>query len=204
MARTLLLDARHVQHHEQLWAEAVNTACCIRNRLHYTATSDSGKTPYEVLLNKKPDLSHVRMFGSKAFVHIPKAKRKGKLERRAKIGYLVGLERDNSYRVYLPEEGKIDLSRDVSVDENTVVSPKKDTQDENHDGTVEFDDPFTPFLQEESTSHNHEEPVKGDQEHLIEDVERNIQPCQEADAVTHFPGIRRSSRAPRPPKNIWI
>ena len=97
----------------------------------------------------------------------------------------------------------------MSVDENTVMNPKKDTKDENHDGTVEFDDAFTPFLQEESTSQiysegNHEEPVEGDQEHLIEDVERNIQPSQEADAVTHFPGIRRSSRAPRPPKHIWI
>ena len=69
--------------------EAVSTACYIRNRLHSTATADFGKTPYEVLLNKKPDLSHVRMFGSKGFVHTPKVKRKGKLERRAKIVYLV-------------------------------------------------------------------------------------------------------------------
>ena len=145
-ARNLLHDARNIPHHEQLWAEAVNTACYIRKRLHSTATLAYGKTPHEMLLNKKPDLSHVRMFASKAFVHTPKARRKGKLDHRALIGYPVGFERVNSYRVSLSDEGKIVSSRDLSFDESIVIHPNNEGKKEGNDGTVEFEYPFTPFL----------------------------------------------------------
>ena len=199
--RTLLLDATYVPHHVQLWAEAVNTACYIRNRLHSTATSDSGKTPFEVLVNKKPDLSglsHVRMFGSKAFVHIPKAKWKGKLKRPAKVGYLVGFERDNSYRVYLHDEKKVIVSRDVRVDDNVVMNPKKTVENSSNDENVEFDDPVTPFVQVESshqTCNGNDKMESGKN-----DVEQSSHVGQDDDQLMYVPGIRRSSRIPTPPQ----
>lgn len=46
---------------KQFWAEAINCACYLRNR---SAVSNQDKTPYEMFFNYKPDLSHVRIFGS--------------------------------------------------------------------------------------------------------------------------------------------
>ena len=69
-------------------------------------------------MTKRPDLSHIRAFGARAFVHIPKERRKGKFAKRAKSGYLVEFDRGDSYRVYLPDEGRVVISRDVSFDES--------------------------------------------------------------------------------------
>ncbi|MGV7927279.1 hypothetical protein PJO48_29970, partial [Mycobacterium kansasii] len=46
-----------------LWAEAVNTACYIINRV-YTSKSDY-KTAYELWFEKKPTVKYFRVFGSK-------------------------------------------------------------------------------------------------------------------------------------------
>lgn len=143
----MLLNSRHLLQHELLWAEGINTACYIRNRVFSTASSDSYETLYEVLLHKKPDLSHIRVFGSKAFVHIPKEKRKRKHSERANIGYLVVYDRESSYRVYLPEEGIVVVSRDAKVDENAVQIQDANAQNmEQSDGDrVQFEDPFEQF-----------------------------------------------------------
>ena len=143
----MLVSSRHLPKHELLWAEAINAPCYIRNRLFSTASSDSTKTLYEVLLHKTPDLSHIRVFGSKAFVHIPKAKRKGKRNERARIGYFVDYERGNSYCVYLPEAGKVVVSRDVKVDEKAQPTQRENAQDCDDDH-VQFDDPFKQFSAE--------------------------------------------------------
>ncbi|XP_025836051.1 uncharacterized protein LOC112906335 [Agrilus planipennis] len=71
MARTLLIAA-HLP--TRLWAEACRTAAYIRNliplrRLH-------GKTPSELFYGRKPDVSHLRVYGSTCYVHIEKDKRK--------------------------------------------------------------------------------------------------------------------------------
>lgn len=90
MARTMLLDASNIPNHKVLWAEAVNTANYIRNRLYSSASNDPNKTPYEMVMGSKPNLSHFPTFGSRAFVHIPKAKRKGKFDKRAEQRFCVG------------------------------------------------------------------------------------------------------------------
>eukprot|EP00253_Pinus_taeda_P027661 PITA_27661 len=57
-----------------LWAEAINTAVYLKNR---SPTKCLGfKTPFEALFGLKPAVGHLRIFGSKAFSHIPKADRK--------------------------------------------------------------------------------------------------------------------------------
>jgi hypothetical protein len=48
------------------------------------------KTPYEMFHGKKPDISMLKVFGSKDFMHIPKEKRY-KLDERCEVGMLVGL-----------------------------------------------------------------------------------------------------------------
>ena len=56
------------------WAKAINTVVYLKNRSH---TRYLGfKTPFEALYGFKPAVNHLRVFGSKAFAHIPKADRK--------------------------------------------------------------------------------------------------------------------------------
>jgi len=86
-----------------LWAEAFNWACYVKNRLPHSALVD--KTPYEVLFQKKPMISHLRPFYTQCNVHIPKEKRAAgsKLDARALEGHLVGYtETTRMFRVYIP------------------------------------------------------------------------------------------------------
>jgi hypothetical protein len=53
------------------WAEAVTTACYIKNRVTTTGLPNN-TTPYEVWIGKKPDDGHLRVFGSKCWCTIPK------------------------------------------------------------------------------------------------------------------------------------
>ena len=55
------------------WAEATNIVIYLMNR--FTTPGVHDVTPYETLYGKKLDLSHVKIFGSIAFVYIPGEKR---------------------------------------------------------------------------------------------------------------------------------
>lgn len=54
---------------QSFWAEALTYSNYTLNR---TWSSVIGKTPYEVMYNRKPKLSHLHIFGVTADVHIPK------------------------------------------------------------------------------------------------------------------------------------
>lgn len=56
MARTMLLEMESVPGSKHLWAEAMRTECYLGNRMHSSACVDEGKTPYEVITGKIPDL----------------------------------------------------------------------------------------------------------------------------------------------------
>ncbi|MBW0460388.1 hypothetical protein O181_000103 [Austropuccinia psidii MF-1] len=64
-------------------------------------------TPTEVLFNEKPHLEKLRIFGEKAYVHIPKENR-GKLDDRAHIGHVVMyLQRAKGWLFYVPKTNKL-------------------------------------------------------------------------------------------------
>jgi hypothetical protein len=70
-----------------LWAEETRTTIYVQNQL-----SDSAlrfKTPEEIFSRKKPEVSHLKIFGCPIFVHIPKEKR-NKLDPSGKKGIFVG------------------------------------------------------------------------------------------------------------------
>lgn len=76
-------------------------------------------------MSKKPNLSHVRRFECKDFVHAPKARMKSKYESREKIRILVGFVTGNSSQVHFPEDGTFTNSRDVKFDESyTYETPQ--------------------------------------------------------------------------------
>ncbi|TPX29988.1 hypothetical protein SeLEV6574_g08657, partial [Synchytrium endobioticum] len=64
--RTLITIARSIRHGtgipDSLWAEVVATANYLRN---INETSATGKTPYELLYGKPPDLTRLKKFGCK-------------------------------------------------------------------------------------------------------------------------------------------
>ncbi|GBP26968.1 Retrovirus-related Pol polyprotein from transposon TNT 1-94 [Eumeta japonica] len=115
-ARCLLYDAKFEKF---LWAEAVNTAVYLKNRSP-AAGLDGSKTPYEIWTGRKPELNHIRIFGSPTMVHIPKEKRR-KWDKKAKKMYLVGYsENVKGYRLYDP------ILRDVIVGRDVVIMEKTD------------------------------------------------------------------------------
>ncbi|XP_055932967.1 uncharacterized protein LOC129962989 [Argiope bruennichi] len=69
-ARSMLTDA-HLD--KKYWAEAVQTANHCKNVSSTVAVT--GMTPYEKWSGDKPNLEYLRVFGCRAFVHIPKEKR---------------------------------------------------------------------------------------------------------------------------------
>ncbi|MCO5573110.1 hypothetical protein L7F22_026875 [Adiantum nelumboides] len=75
--RTIMEMARAMLAHASLprsyWAEACNTAVYIQNRSPTHALQDM--TPFQAYYGRKPSVSHFRVFGCSAFVHIPKEKR---------------------------------------------------------------------------------------------------------------------------------
>jgi transposase InsO family protein len=58
----------------KLCAEDINCAAYIQNRVPHKSLK--GTTPFECWTGKKPKVSHFRIFGSRAWAHIPTYKRK--------------------------------------------------------------------------------------------------------------------------------
>ena len=75
--RTIMEAARAMLHAAGLplsfWEYAVMAAVYLRNRSPTKALTDA--TPYEAWRGDKPDLSHLRVFGCRAYMHVDKTKR---------------------------------------------------------------------------------------------------------------------------------
>jgi hypothetical protein len=119
-------------------------AVYIKNRCP-TKVLDS-KTPQEAWSGRKPDVSHLRVFGCKAFAHVPKEKRT-KLESKSMpcvfLGYYEGTK---AYRLMCVKTKKIIKSRNVVFIEGSkeigdVPHPKKEKNVVVHEG--EGEEPLT-------------------------------------------------------------
>ena len=85
--------------------------------LNRVSSKVSPTTPYHVWYGSQPDVSHLRIFGSTAFIHIPKAERR-KLDWKSIKCYFVGYSlTQKAYRFWDPSTPKIKISRDVIFDE---------------------------------------------------------------------------------------
>ena len=99
-----------------LWAEAINTVCYASNRLYLQKFL--GKTSYELLNGKKPDISFFRVFGCKCYIY-KKRQHLGKFQRRCDIGFLVGYSlKSKAYRVFNHATGLVEETYDVEFDES--------------------------------------------------------------------------------------
>ena len=119
--QTIVNKAESMRHFAGLssgfWKLAVETAVHVYNRTPLKRAK--WKTPIELWMKKKPDVSYFRIFGCKAFVYVHKDKR-SKLEPKAKIMIFVGYEPGSKgYRFWDPSSRTIILSRDVQFDESS-------------------------------------------------------------------------------------
>ena len=119
--RTLMESARTMMAQAELpecyWAEAVATAAYLRNRV--PTRSLKSTTPYEKWFERKPDLSHIRVFGCMCYAYIPEVNKKGKLSNKAEklrfIGYSL---QTKGYCLIDESTSKVLVRRDVICNES--------------------------------------------------------------------------------------
>ncbi|GJR44241.1 retrovirus-related pol polyprotein from transposon TNT 1-94 [Tanacetum coccineum] len=103
-----------------LWAEAVATACYTQNRS--MIRHRHGKTPYELLHDKPPDLSYLHVFGALCYP-TNDSENLGKLQPKADIGIFIGYApTKKAFRIYNRRTRRIIETIHVDFDELTVIS----------------------------------------------------------------------------------
>ncbi|GKD10206.1 putative ribonuclease H-like domain-containing protein [Tanacetum coccineum] len=113
-ARTMLTDSKLPK---TFWAEAVNTACYVQNRV--LVIKPHNKTPYELFLGRKPALSFMRPFGCPVII-LNTIDHLGKFDGKADEGFFVGYSTNSkAFRVF--------NSRTRIVEENLHVKFSEET-----------------------------------------------------------------------------
>jgi hypothetical protein len=104
---------------ERFWVEAINTACHATNRVYLHRLL--GKTPYELLVGRKPNISYFRVFGCKCFIY--KKKRLGKFESRCDEGFFLGYASNSkAYRLFNKTSRQVQETCDAEFD--NLIAPK--------------------------------------------------------------------------------
>ena len=110
-----------------MWPETLTAAGYILNR---TPRQRLGwKTPVEILQaycnpqDPKPKGGHMRVYGCRAYPLIQNQPKLNKLDPRASIGYLVGYDSTNIFRIWVPSQQKVIRTRDVQFDESIMYNP---------------------------------------------------------------------------------
>ena len=92
------------------------TAVYLRNRLPTRALN--GVTPYEAWRGDKPDLSHLKVWGCLAYVHVHRVKR-NKLAKRARACVFVGYAPEaKGWKLYDPHSARYIIARDATFQES--------------------------------------------------------------------------------------
>ncbi|GKD01078.1 retrovirus-related pol polyprotein from transposon TNT 1-94 [Tanacetum coccineum] len=116
-ARTMLIYAKAPLF---MWAEAVATACYTQNcsliRLRHV------KTPYELLHDRKPDISYLHVFGAVCYPTNDNEDL-GKLKAKANVGIFIGYApAKKAYRIYNRRTRRIMETIHVDFDELTAMA----------------------------------------------------------------------------------
>ncbi|KAI0498664.1 hypothetical protein KFK09_019554 [Dendrobium nobile] len=111
------------------WAEAVNTACYVLNRVNIR--SKLNKTPYELLKGRTPNLSHLHVFGCKCFILNNGKHPLGKFDPKSDEGVFLGYSSvGKAYRTFNKRTLVVEESTHVVFDESDMPSETKIEDDE--------------------------------------------------------------------------
>ncbi|GJX12996.1 ribonuclease H-like domain-containing protein [Tanacetum coccineum] len=113
-ARTMLADSKLPT---TFWAEAVNTACYVQNRV--LVIKPHNKTPCEPFLGRKPALSFMRPFGCPITI-LNTIDHVGKFDEKANEGFFVGYSTNSkAFRVFNSRTRIVEENLHVKFNENT-------------------------------------------------------------------------------------
>lgn len=115
-AKCLLFDANLPKY---FWAEATNMAVYLMNR---TISASTGKVPEETFSKKRIDLSNLRIFGTRAMVHVPKEKRKKWDPKSTQLTFVGYDEETKGFRCINRDTNTLIISRDVIFHENAPTN----------------------------------------------------------------------------------
>jgi hypothetical protein len=123
-------------------------------------------TPEEAFSGKKPNVENLKIFGCPFYSCIPKDKR-NKLEPSGKKGIFVGYsDSSKSYRIYIPEQHKIEVNKDITFNEK-----------------MDFKKSIEETIEEEEIEEAIEESTKN-QDDEKEKPDHPMQPCETIDSNT--------------------
>jgi hypothetical protein len=111
---------------QKWWGRALVAAAYIRNRC-LTNGLKGNQTPYEVFLGERPDVSNLRIFGSKV-ITLNDDPSKGKLDNRGIEGIFVGYRDQKSYLIYLPFKKRVIASKNVKFFEKAHKDELEEVQ----------------------------------------------------------------------------
>jgi hypothetical protein len=120
MARTM---RTHANLPSNLWSELVKTAGFLLNRI--PNRRNNWKTPLEAATGIIPSLAYLHIIGCKAYTLIHGIPRLKKMEPRAQIGYLVGYNSTNQWRIWDPRKNQVRVLRDVTFDDTKLYDPQQ-------------------------------------------------------------------------------
>jgi hypothetical protein len=125
MARSMLAEYNVS---DSYWAQAINTACHASNRLYCHKLLK--KSPYELLIGRKPNISYFRVFICKCYI-LRKGSRLSKFEKNYDEGFLLGyLSNSKTYRVFNKTNGIGEETYDVEFDETNGSQDENDNLDD--------------------------------------------------------------------------
>ncbi len=193
----------------KFWAEALLHAVFIQNRLSIKALD--WMSPFTFLTGLVPNLSKVRVFGSRAYVVIDETQR-SKLDEKAKGMILLGISDTGIYRVFDPESLRVTTARHVVVDEsnfpgypipNAVPQVTKDA-DYNMENELGTDDEQGSSVASQSDSESFVTITDEDSDEDSTDCSNPAEkdPIIEKPEDSNPPPLRRSTRERRRPK--WL
>ncbi|WVZ89592.1 hypothetical protein U9M48_035973 [Paspalum notatum var. saurae] len=136
MARTMLDEHRTPR---RFWAEAVNTACYIANRIFLRAFL--GKTSYELRFGRQPSVKHLRAFGCRCFV-LKKVGHLDKFESRCLDRIFLGYASSSrAFHVWILEDKQVVETCEVSFDETMPCTTTAfELSGDDEEGTPIFED----------------------------------------------------------------
>ncbi|XP_038698267.1 uncharacterized protein LOC119995869 [Tripterygium wilfordii] len=112
LGRTMLIE---YDLPKSFWAEAINNACYISNRL--TIRKILNKTPYELLYGKKLMVDYFRVFGSKCYILNTKDNL-DKFDAKSDVGIFLGYStHSRAYRVFNSTSKRVEESIHVKFDD---------------------------------------------------------------------------------------
>jgi hypothetical protein len=111
---------------KELWPEYVKAAADLLNLT--SIRSIDWQSPlgllYKTLGLPLPSLAHLKTYGCKCYVLDQHVAQGDKLQERAFVGYLVGYDSTNIFRVWVPHSKKVIRVRDVRFDETKRYDPR--------------------------------------------------------------------------------